>query len=144
VSVGRAVPADRDAILALVRACDLPLDGLREHLDTAIVARLGAAIVGCAALEPYENGALLRSVSVAASARGLGIGQAITQAALDLAAELDAPAVFLLTTTAEGFFPRFGFEVIQRAEVPASVQQSIEFRSACPASATVMRVRRPK
>ena len=44
-----------------------------------------------------------------------------------------------LTTTAERFFPRFGFERITRDDVPASVQASIEFREACPASATVMR-----
>ena len=49
--------------------------------------------------------------------------------------------VFLLTTTAEGFFPRFGFERIQRSDVPSSVQTSVEFRSACPASAVVMRTR---
>jgi amino-acid N-acetyltransferase len=49
--------------------------------------------------------------------------------------------VFLLTTTAERFFPRFGFEEIARDEVPASVQASVEFQSACPASAIVMRKR---
>jgi amino-acid N-acetyltransferase len=47
--------------------------------------------------------------------------------------------VFLLTTTAERFFPKFGFEQIDREQVPASVQQSVEFQSACPASAIVMR-----
>lgn len=54
-------------------------------------------------------------------------------------AELHAPAVYLLTTTADRYFPRFGFERIARADVPASVQTSIEFTSACPTSATVMR-----
>jgi amino-acid N-acetyltransferase len=52
-----------------------------------------------------------------------------------------AETVFLLTTTAEKFFPKFGFEAITRADVPASVQTSVEFRSACPASAVVMRKR---
>ena len=49
------------------------------------------------------------------------------------------PALYLLTTTAERYFPKFGFERIERAEVPLSVQTSIEFTSACPSSATVMR-----
>jgi amino-acid N-acetyltransferase len=44
-----------------------------------------------------------------------------------------------LTTTAEHFFPKFGFERIARADVPSSVQRSVEFTSVCPASATVMR-----
>jgi hypothetical protein len=45
----------------------------------------------------------------------------------------------LLTTTAERFFPKFGFESIARTDVPATVQASIEFTSACPTSAAVMR-----
>ena len=44
-----------------------------------------------------------------------------------------------LTTTAERFFPKFGFEGIARSDVPPSVQASIEFTSACPSSAMVMR-----
>ena len=50
-------------------------------------------------------------------------------------------ALYLLTTTAEGYFPKFGFERITRAEVPPSVQASVEFATACPASAIVMRKR---
>jgi amino-acid N-acetyltransferase len=49
--------------------------------------------------------------------------------------------LYLLTTTAEEFFPRFGFERIGREEVPAAVRESVEFRESCPASATVMRLR---
>ena len=43
-----------------------------------------------------------------------------------------APVLDLLTTTAERFFPGFGFERVERVDVPASVQASVEFRSACP------------
>lgn len=48
------------------------------------------------------------------------------------------PAVYLLTTSAESYFPKFGFVRVTREHVPASVKESIEFRSACPASAIVM------
>ena len=37
--------------------------------------------------------------------------------------------MFLLTTTAERFFPKFGFEQITRDEVPETVQASVEFTS---------------
>ena len=47
--------------------------------------------------------------------------------------------VYLLTETAGDFFPRFGFRPTTRAAVPSAVQQSVEFREACPASAVVMR-----
>ena len=47
--------------------------------------------------------------------------------------------MYLLTTTAERYFARFGFVQIARDDVPGAVQQSVEFREACPASAVVMR-----
>jgi amino-acid N-acetyltransferase len=96
-------------------------------------------VVGSAALECYTDGVLLRSVAVVPSLQHQGLGRELTSAALQLAEDLRAPAVFLLTTTADRYFPKFGFERIARADVPASVQTSIEFTSACPSNATVMR-----
>jgi amino-acid N-acetyltransferase len=63
----------------------------------------------------------------------------LTEAALKVAKDHGSRTAFLLTTTAENFFPKLGFERMSRDDVPASVQASIEFRSACPASAVVMR-----
>jgi amino-acid N-acetyltransferase len=65
----------------------------------------------------------------------------LSDAALSIAKERGTHTAFLLTTTAENFFPKLGFEQIVRDDVPASVQASIEFQSACPASAVVMRKR---
>ena len=48
-----------------------PLDGLADHLATTLVARRDGAIVGSAALEMYPDGALLRSVAVAPTCRGM-------------------------------------------------------------------------
>ena len=138
VHIEPASDADGPSILQLLQEAGLPIDGLLEHLHTAFVARDGAAIVGCAALEVYADGALLRSVAVSPTARGHGLGDRLTEAAITLAHSLRAPAVYLLTTTAESYFPRFGFVPMTREQVPAGVQQSIEFRSACPASAVVM------
>jgi len=134
-----AAPTDTQAILALLVQAGLPTEGLLEHLPHAIVARKGGRLVGIAALEIYADGALLRSVAVEATARGSGLGHRLTERALKSADARQLSAVYLLTTTAERFFPRFGFEQITRADVPASVQESVEFKSACPASAIVMR-----
>ena len=139
VDIGPATAADRPAVFGLLEAAGLPLDGLEPHFDTVVVARQDGAIVGSAALKIYPHGALLRSVAVADSLRGQGLGLQLTQAALDLAARSNTRAIYLLTTTAEGFFPKFGFVRIARADVPADVQQSVEFASACPSSATVRR-----
>ena len=119
----------------------LPLDGVDDHVQTMLVARENSQIVGSAALEVYADGALLRSVAVDARQQGRHVGHQLTEAALQLARAHGARAVFLLTTTAEKFFPRFGFEQIAREDVPPSVRASVEFMSACPTSAIVMRKR---
>ena len=137
--IDRARANDAEAVLGLLRQNRLPLDGLTDHLATTFVARQGERVTACASLEVYRDGALLRSVAVAPDLQGRGLGQALTAAALRLAEELNLPAVYLLTTTAEGFFPKFGFERIDRQAVPESVRTSVEFTSACPSSATVMR-----
>ena len=139
VSIEPARADDGPAILRLLSAAALPVDGVLDRLDTAVVARAGGRLVGCAALEIYRDGALLRSVAVDAAARGQGIGTRVTSAALDLARARGVRVVYLLTTTAEGFFPRFAFEPIDRQHMPASVQASEEFQSACPSTAIVMR-----
>jgi amino-acid N-acetyltransferase len=141
IVVDRATEVDLPAVCALLAAQHLPLDGVAGHVGTMLVARHAGAIVGAAALETYRDGALLRSVVVDPAQQGSGLGSRLTVAALDLAAALGIRDVFLLTTTAEGYFPRFGFERIERAAVPASVQSSVEFTSACPSSAVVMRKR---
>ena len=138
-----ATTRDLPEIRALLERLHLPLAGVDEHLRTMLVARDGEHVVGTAALELYADGALLRSVAVEPRQQGRQLGHQLTDAALRLAASHGASAVFLLTTTAERFFPRFGFEPIAREDVPSSVRTSVEFQSACPASAIVMRKQLP-
>ena len=137
--IDAASATDASAVLSLLERSGLPTDGWLRHLEETIVARRDGRVVGSAALEVYDEGALLRSVAVEADARGSGIGRQMTLAAIARAADLGVPAMFLLTTTAEHFFPKFGFEPCARADVPSSVRESVEFTSACPASAVVMR-----
>jgi amino-acid N-acetyltransferase len=139
VRIESARPNDSAAIVQLLRDCQLPPDGLLDHLNTALVARTDDGVVGSAALEVYSDGALLRSVAVHATMRGSGLGNKLTESALDLARTLNVPAVYLLTNTAAAFFPKFGFERIERAQVPVGVSGSIEFQSVCCSSAVAMR-----
>jgi amino-acid N-acetyltransferase len=142
----RAVPSDRPAAEALLAELGLPLAGLDECFATSWVAEPdGAAaggdpprLAGMAGVELYPDGALLRSVAVHPDWRGTGVGRALVARALDSARSEGARDAFLLTTTAERWFPRFGFVAIARESVPAGVRESVEFREACPASAVVM------
>jgi amino-acid N-acetyltransferase len=140
VVLEQAKTEDARGILELLERSRLPLDGLMDHLATTIVARQEGRIVGSAALEMYQRAALLRSVAVDPALQGHGLGRGLTEAALRLARERGAAEVYLLTTTAATFFPKFGFQEITRDAVPAAVKTSVEFTTACPASATVMRM----
>jgi amino-acid N-acetyltransferase len=139
VTIGPATPAQFDQLAALLHASGLPVDGLRDHLDTALVALDGATVVGSAALELYGTGALLRSVAVAASHRGMGLGGRLVDAAISLAHEHGVTTLYLLTETAAPYFAARGFTPVDRQQIIGPVTNSIEFVSACPASAQAMR-----
>lgn len=132
-----ATPADWPAIAALLRQADLPLAGADEHLADFTVAMSGdGALAGLAGLEVYGDVALLRSVAV--TERGQGLGQTLVRTVLATAQARGIRQVALLTTTAAGFFPRFGFRPVERSDMPAALRASREFQDACPASAIAM------
>lgn len=133
--------ADFAPASALLSESRLPLEGFADHFAHALVAVRGERIVGVVELELYGETALLRSLVVAPSERGAGLGERLTAEALRLASARSAPDVYLLTETAERFFPRFGFAVEDRKKAPEALMRSEEFRTACPESAVMMHAR---
>jgi amino-acid N-acetyltransferase len=140
LEVRAATAADYEAVTELLRTASLPTAGVPPELTDFLVAEGRGRLVGAVGLEKYGDAALLRSAVVNPSGRGHGIGYALVRRLLDGARHGGIREVYLLTTTAEHYFPRFGFVVIARENVPAAVQASVEFREACPASAVVMRM----
>ena len=141
----RARQEDRPGAESLLSALELPLAGLEACFRYCWLAEgddPGAGgrppVIGLAGVELYPDGALLRSVAVHPDWRGTGLGRALVTRALDTARAEGAREAYLLTTTAERWFPRLGFAPIGREQVPPGVRQSVEFREACPASAVVM------
>jgi len=136
-TVRPAQAADWPAIADLLARYALPLDGAQAHLDAFVVmVDAAGAILGVAGLERYGGVGLLRSVAV--MEQGSGVGAALVRHLLDQARATGITQVVLLTTTAADYFPRFGFRRIDRQDAPAAVTASVEFQTACPASATVM------
>lgn len=133
-----AAAADLPAVERLLVASGLPLEGVREALPGFVVAESEGEVVGVAGLEVCCNHALLRSVAVAEGWRSRGLGRALVTRVISGAEARGIRALYLLTTTAESYFPSFGFRTISRDEVPEDVRDTAEFRSACPASAIVM------
>lgn len=133
-----ARPDDAAAIERLLVASSLPTAGVAESLDGFIVAESSGEIVGVAGLEDGGDSALLRSVAVAPEWRSRGLGRALVTRAIANAESRGLRALYLLTTTAEQYFPSFGFVPTTRESVPAPVRASREFQDLCPASAVVM------
>ncbi len=141
MNIRAATPKDLPEMVALLKASALPVAGLDEHVarGAALIARESERLVACAAVEVYGEAGLLRSVAVEAGHRGAGLGERLTKAALELARKHGVRNIFLLTTTASHFFPRFGFTAIPRSELDPALEQSEELRGACPATALAMR-----
>jgi N-acetylglutamate synthase-like GNAT family acetyltransferase len=131
---------DWPTIETLLAEASLPLDGAQEHLNAFVLAVREDSVVGCATVEQAgESVVLLRSVALRASEQGAGGGRALVMRTLERAARAGATSACLLTTTAEAFFTHIGFARIDRADVPAALLQSVEFRGACPSTAVIMR-----
>ena len=137
----RAETRDWPSVRALLTESGLPLDGAADAFSTGFVAREGDRTVGCVAIEPFDGSVLLRSVAVVPDRRGTGLGTALVHAAEDLARDTGARTIHLLTDTAEPWFARLGYEVIDRSVVPSDVARSIEFETACSETAVAMRRR---
>lgn len=134
-----AIPADFGGVRTLLKEHGLPLDGVSPSLNGFLVAESDGALVGVIGLERYgDRYGLLRSAAIAADWQHRGVGRRLVERLLDDAGAVGVDEVYLLTTTAARWFPRFGFEPTRRDQVPAPVSDSLEFRVACPASAVVM------
>ena len=139
VSLRRAARTDHEAVALLLRDLELPIDGVADWLDRFWVAEHQGHLVGVAGMERYGDSGLLRSVGVAREWRGTGVGRTLVERVLDEGRAAGVRDVYLLTTTAEHYFPRLGFACVDRQSVPPALQASAEFTGACPASAVVMR-----
>ena len=137
-SLRPAQAADLPGIEQLLTTSNLPTTGVAGMLGGFVVAEHEGAIVGTAALELCCDDALLRSVAVAPEWRSRGLGRALVTRVIADAEARGIRALYLLTTTAEQYFPSFGFHRIARTEAPAEIQETEQFRSDCCSSAAVM------
>jgi N-acetylglutamate synthase-like GNAT family acetyltransferase len=137
-----AAAGDLDALRRLLALAELPEAGFLDHFPAAYaVARRGPEIVGVAGLETHGRVGLLRSVAVAPGLRGHGIGRALVADRIRAARSGALEAIYLLTTTAAGYFQAAGFVPAPREDAPAELATSPEFAGACPASAACLVLR---
>lgn len=140
VEIRRAQPADVPAVLALLGQSGLPVDDLREGLPALFfVGETAGKIVAVGGIEHLGESGLLRSLAVAGSVRGSGLGRHLVESCEGAARTAGLDTLYLLTTSADAFFTHLGYETVARERVPAAVAAHAQFRSLCPASAKCLR-----
>jgi N-acetylglutamate synthase-like GNAT family acetyltransferase len=136
--LGPASAQDLIAIRALLERSGLPTDDLESARPEFTIIRADSRVIAAGALQRFGSSALLRSVVVAESHRGRGLGQVIVFELERVARAAGISRLVLLTQTAAGFFARQDYRVIERSSAPEDMRGSEEFRSLCPSSATCM------
>ena len=128
----------RPALIVAIRLLDaagLPTSDLTDaHMEDFF----HSGTVGVVGVELFGRDALLRSLVVAADHRGLGLGSALVARAESHARARGARTIFLLTTTAEGFFKCRGYVPADRGRAPESIRASREFAELCPANSAFL------
>ena len=134
-----AHPDDIPHVKQLLAACALPCEDITPaHLQHFLVVRHQTNLVGVIGLELLGSFALLRSLAVQIDFRGQKIASQLTTQAEAYARSRKVKSLYLLTTTAEGFFTKQGYHTMDRSAVPVVVRETTEFRSICPSTAKCM------
>jgi amino-acid N-acetyltransferase len=134
----RGRPA-RSTAVALLQTQELPVSDITdEHLEHFFLVGSDCSPSGLVGLEIYGADALLRSLVVGENARSKGLGSALVKHAEQYAGSKNVRSIYLLTTTAEAFFRRLGYERTYRSQAPSAIERTREFASLCPASSVFM------
>jgi amino-acid N-acetyltransferase len=106
--------------------------------NTSSSAVSATRLVGTVGIEIIGEIGLFRSLAVLPELRGRQIGQDLWERIRDEASRRGIRRLYLLTTTAERLFERWGFQRVERAAVPEAIRGTAEFTSLCPSTAAVM------
>lgn len=134
------IPSEKlSEVMALLTLANLPVNDIGENVEL-FALETNEQIIATAGLEINGLIGLMRSVSVLDSQKGKGYGLLIVQNLEKYAEKQGIKELYLLTTTAKGFFEkRCNYEVIERTNAPTEIQNSQQFASVCPSSAVVMK-----
>jgi len=139
VEMVSATLADEVLVRSLLRDSELPHADIRDHLPRFVLAIDESGVAGVVGLEVHGHSGLLRSLAVQEDRRNRGLATALVEEIVRRARRGGVRELYLLTTTAAGFFSKLGFEPLDRTAVPGEISSTEEFRSLCPASAVCMR-----
>lgn len=126
-------------IKALLGACELPSDDINSsYMENFFIIQDSGQIVGSVGLEICGEFGLVRSLALSKSLRGRGLGKQLVEHIERYARTQKIRSIYLLTTSADRFFTRLGYQTILRENAPMPVQETTEFQSICPTSAVCL------
>lgn len=125
----------------MLKSADLPVQGVEAGAkgQFLVASSVDGLIGGLVGLEIHDSYGLLRSLVVAEWAMGCGLGETLVRAIEVQAKARQAKGLFLLTTTAAGYFERIGYVRTERSVLPEPIRRSEEFTRLCPDSAVAMK-----
>jgi amino-acid N-acetyltransferase len=127
------------AVKQLLSESGLPIEDITgQHLLHFFGCGSGPELEGVIGLELFSEVALLRSLAVASSRRGTGLGSRLVAHSERHARDQGVQSLYLLTTSAEKFFLRRGYTRIPRDEAPTAIKGTKEFSGICPVSSVFM------
>jgi amino-acid N-acetyltransferase len=128
----------KQSVISLLQENNLPVSDLDDKKELFVLIQ-NAEIAGTGGLEFLGDCALLRSLSVRKDLHSKGLGKFINHELEKISRQNGIDCLYLLTTTAKGFFSKEGYEIMNRDDVPDSIKNTSEFSSVCPSSATAMK-----
>jgi N-acetylglutamate synthase-like GNAT family acetyltransferase len=104
VTFRRGTPEDIPRFVELIAAENLPPLFIAEFIDGFVAAEHDDAVIACGGVELYEDCAVIRSVVVDPSGRGLGRGAALAERLEADARTAGATDIYLFTGEALAFW----------------------------------------
>ena len=134
-----AHPNYRPALMSFLASFQLATEDLPGDLADFTLALDNGFLIGSAGVERVGEYGLLRSFAVHKDYQNMRIGKTLFAAALDIATNAQLQELWLITNTADRYFEKYGFERIERENVPTEITAIPQFTALCPSSAVVMR-----
>lgn len=133
-----ATAADAARVAELLGETGVHSVGVGPGISAFVIADSPAGPIATIALEIFGGDALIGSVCVHPSWRAQGVGTALVEHVLTEAAMEAVDSVYVLSSSVDRFFARFGFVRISWSEMPFTITRALSQRGAAVPGATAM------